>query len=260
MKHNFKYIVPNLFTSLSLITAIIALKLILKDQVVSASWLIALSMLFDGLDGKLARLLNACSKFGACYDSIADFIAFGIIPGILAYQVGLYKLGFIGVLLSSFFVFSGAYRLIRFTRKNINELGKQNFTGLPIPAAAGLIAAYVIINFYYWQEIFSVDLFALTVLITAVLMISKIEYIAIEKKKKFTRETKFFVVLACISVVIAIKFSYLIFGVWILIYIMYGLVRQLIMTLHKNQASKTTLIRDVVDKNTDSRISVTTKP
>jgi len=240
----YRFIVPNLFTLFSLITAVISLNMVLKDQFVIASWLIALSMFFDGLDGKLARLLNASSKFGAMFDSVADFVAFGIVPAILAYRVVLHQLGFVGILLSSFFVGAGAFRLVRFTLQNLDVGTKHNFVGLPIPAAACLISAYIIFNYYKWQMVLSVDIFAITIFLTAVLMISKIEYIALEKKKKLTKESRLFIVLALVSVVIAIKFSYLIFGAWILTYILYGIIRQITLILRKSEDSQITVSAD----------------
>lgn len=230
-----------MFTLFSLLTAVISLNMVLKDQFVTASWLIALSMVFDGLDGKMARLLNASSKFGAMFDSIVDFVAFGIVPAFLAYRVVLHQLGFAGILLSSFFVGAGAFRLIRFTLQNLDVGTKHNFVGLPIPAAACLISAYIIFNYYKWQMVLSVDIFAITIFLTAVLMVSKIEYIALEKKKKLTKESRIFMFFALVSVAIAVKFSYLIFGVWILIYILHGIIRQIIIFLHKKEDPQLTI-------------------
>jgi len=240
----YRFIIPNLFTLFSLITAIFSLTLILKDQFVAGSWLIALSMFFDGLDGKLARCLNASSKFGAMFDSVADFVAFGIVPAILAYRVVLHQLGFTGILLSSFFIGAGAFRLVRFTLQNLDVGVKHNFIGLPIPAAACLISAYIIFNYYKWQMVLSVDLFAITIFLASVLMVSKIEYIALEKKKKLTKESRLFIVLALISAIIAFKFSYLIFGAWILIYILYGIIRQITIMLRKNEDSQVSIAVD----------------
>jgi len=171
-------------------------------------------------------------------------VAFGIVPAILAYRVVLHQLGFAGILLSSFFVGAGAFRLVRFTMQNLDVGTKHNFVGLPIPAAACLISAYIIFNYYKWQMVLSVDLFAITIFLASVLMVSKIEYIALEKKKKLTKESKLFIILALVSVAIAIKFSYLIFGVWILTYILYGIIRQIIIFLHKKEDSPVTVSAD----------------
>ena len=226
---NIKYLIPNLFTGLSLISGLIALNIIFEQKnYVTASWLVAFSMLCDGLDGKIARLLNATSKFGMLFDTLSDFFAFGIVPAFLAFKLYLHELGIWGVLLSLFYVIAGGYRLTRYMIKNKNSTEKKSFTGLPIPAAASFIASFVLINFTKWHHLEYPKLFVALVLFSAVLMVSKIEYIAIEKKKKLTKEAKVFLVLFVISFVIFLKYSYLIFALWIVVYIIYGLIRHIL--------------------------------
>ena len=153
MINKYKFLIPNAFTAFSLTSGLIALHLIYEGNFVIASWLIALAMVFDGLDGKLARLLNACTKFGAMFDTLSDYVTFGVVPAFLAYKVALHQFGVWGIIFSIFYVFAGGYRLVRFTLDNKNPGIKKPFTGLPIPAAAGLIVSFVIYNFYIWDKI-----------------------------------------------------------------------------------------------------------
>ncbi len=224
-----KIIIPNMITAASLISGLFALHYTFEGDFRTAAWLIALSMICDGLDGKIARMLNAQSQFGAQFDTLSDFVAFGVVPGFLVYKAVLFQFELIGVITAIFYVISGGYRLVRFSLKNHVSNVKEPFIGLPIPAAAGMIASFMIFNFYTWNEIKFPDVFMVISFISAVLMISKIEYLPLEKGKKLTKESKFFIILALVSLIAAIKYSYFIFGLWILLYILYGIIREIIL-------------------------------
>lgn len=229
---NLKYLVPNSFTALSLILGLSALHLINLGNFYLAAWLIGFAMICDFLDGKFARILNAQSKFGAQFDTLSDFVTFGVTPGFLAYSSLLNEVGFVGAAISIFYVFCGGYRLVRFTLKNNITSKKEPFIGLPIPAAGGMIASFIIFNSYYNDSKIIIDLLIISTFLVSILMISKIEYLPLEKGKKLSKESMFFIFLAVISVVLAIEFSYFIFIIWMLIYIIYGVVRQILLTIN----------------------------
>ncbi|MEA2096792.1 MAG: CDP-diacylglycerol--serine O-phosphatidyltransferase [Candidatus Cloacimonadota bacterium] len=231
-----KYIVPNSFTALSLILGLSALHLISLGNYFLAAWLIGFAMVCDFLDGKFARMLNAQSKFGAQFDTLSDFVTFGVTPGFLAYSSLLNEVNIVGAVVSIFYVFCGGYRLVRFTLKNNITSKKQPFIGLPIPAAAGMIASFIILNSYFQDAKIIVDLLIISTFIVSILMISKIEYLPLEKGKKLSKESKLFISLAIISIVLAIKFSYFIFIIWMLIYILYGVLRQILLSFKKTRS------------------------
>ncbi len=235
---NLKYLVPNFFTALSLILGLSALHLINLNNYYFAAWLIGFAMVCDFLDGKFARMLNAKSKFGAQFDTLSDFVTFGVTPGFLAYSSLLNEINFVGAAVSIFYVFCGGYRLVRFTLKNKSTSKKEPFIGLPIPAAAGMIASFIIFNSYFHEAKIIVDLLIISTFLVSILMISKIEYLPLEKGKKLSKESKFFIFLAIISIVLAIEFSYFIFIIWMLIYILYGVLRQIFLSF-KKQTPKT---------------------
>ena len=231
-----KYIVPNSFTALSLILGLSALHLISLGNYFLAAWLIGFAMICDFLDGKFARMLNAQSKFGAQFDTLSDFVTFGVAPGFLAYSGLLNNVTFVGAAVSIFYVFCGGYRLVRFTLKNKVTSKKQPFIGLPIPAAAGMIASFIIFDSYFQDAKIIVDLLIISTFIVSILMISKIEYLPLEKGNKLSKESKFFIILAVISIVLAIEFSYFIFIIWMLIYILYGVFRQIFLSFKKTRS------------------------
>ncbi|MDA3812967.1 MAG: CDP-diacylglycerol--serine O-phosphatidyltransferase [Candidatus Cloacimonetes bacterium] len=232
-----KYLVPNSFTALSLILGLSALHLINLSNFYLAAWLIGFAMVCDYLDGRFARMLNAQSKFGAQFDTLSDFVTFGVTPGFLAYSSLLNEVNFVGAAVSIFYVFCGGYRLVRFTLKNHVTSKKEPFIGLPIPAAAGMIASFIIFNSYFQDNKIIVDLLLFSTFFVSVLMISKIEYLPLEKGKKLSKESIFFISLAIISIVLAVEFSYFIFIFWMSIYILYGVFRQIFL-LYKKRTSK----------------------
>src|ERR1043165_460905 len=95
---------------------------------------------FDGLDGRIARLTKWSSRFGIEYDSLADLVAFGVAPGILVYKWALEPWGHWGWLAASLYVTCGALRLARFNVQ-VESVEKRAFVGLPIPAAADVVVA-----------------------------------------------------------------------------------------------------------------------
>jgi len=236
---NLKYLVPNFFTALSLILGLSALHLINLGNFYLAAWLIGFAMVCDFLDGKFARMLNAQSNFGAQFDTLSDFVTFGVAPGFLAYSSLLNEVNFVGAVVSIFYVFCGGFRLVRFTLKNKTTSKKEPFIGLPIPAAAGMIASFIIFNSYFQDVKIIVDLLIISTFLVSILMISKIEYLPLEKGKKLSKESIFFISLAILSIVLATKFSYFIFIIWMLIYILYGVFRQIFITVKKRTSGIT---------------------
>lgn len=111
-----------------------------------AAWCIIASIILDIFDGRIARWTKTSSKFGVEFDSLADWISFGIAPALMIYLLVLKDHGRIGFAISLFYVICGAMRLARF---NLKTLGEEEptpyFVGLPIPAAGGILASFVIL-------------------------------------------------------------------------------------------------------------------
>ena len=143
------YILPNLLTSISLLSGFYAIVVAsgLERQFYIAAIAIFISCIFDMLDGRVARLTHSTSKFGVEYDSLADVIAFGVAPAVLVYTWALRSYGRFGWLAAFLFVACGAMRLARFNIQ-VDTVQKKSFLGLPIPAAAAAIAGTVL--FYKW--------------------------------------------------------------------------------------------------------------
>lgn len=168
-------LVPSLFTMLNLFFGFFAIVHALRENYVAASWLIIVAAIWDVVDGRIARLTNTPSEFGVEFDSLADVVSFGVAPAILIYQSFFYKLGPVGVILSFLPLLFGAIRLARFN-VSVDSFEKENFTGLPTPAAALTLASYVIFNYDLWEGLKFGPLLIPMILLLSFLMVSNIEY------------------------------------------------------------------------------------
>lgn len=147
-----KYLLPNLFTSANLACGFLSMIAAHKGQFTHAALAILVAAALDCIDGKVARLTNSASAFGVEYDSLADLLSFGIAPGWLLYTWALQSLSPIGWLGSLVFILCGALRLARF---NVQAASVQKyvFTGLPIPAAASVVATAVLLSEHLYSDL-----------------------------------------------------------------------------------------------------------
>lgn len=151
------YILPNLFTAASLLCGLLSITHIFRGDYEVACYLILISALLDGLDGKIAYLTRTQSAFGLHFDSLADLVAFGVAPAMLIYSwmqaITTIGTGKVATGVASLFVICGALRLARFNVQALRE-EKRNFTGLPIPAAAGAVVStfLALLRTNLWRE------------------------------------------------------------------------------------------------------------
>lgn len=136
------YLLPNLFTTAALFSAFYAIIAASKNQYDLACIGIFIAMILDGLDGRIARLTNTSSAFGAEYDSLSDLMAFGLAPALLAYHWALLGYGKTGWMLSFVYVACAALRLARFNVQ-IGVADRRYFIGLPSPLAAAAITSAI---------------------------------------------------------------------------------------------------------------------
>jgi CDP-diacylglycerol--serine O-phosphatidyltransferase len=136
------FLLPNLFTTGGLFSGFYAIIAAFRGDFESAAIAIFVAAVFDGLDGRIARLTNTSSKFGAEYDSLADMVSFGVAPALVMYSWGLGDLGKFGWSAAFIYVACGALRLARFNTQ-IDTADKNFFTGLASPAAASILASTV---------------------------------------------------------------------------------------------------------------------
>jgi CDP-diacylglycerol--serine O-phosphatidyltransferase len=183
VRHRGIYLLPNLFTTANLFAGFFSIITAINGNFYVASATVFVAMVLDSLDGRVARLTNTQSAFGAEYDSLSDMVAFGLAPAVLAYQWSLSSLGNVGLTVAFIYVACAALRLARFNTQ-IGKVDKRWFIGLASPAAAGVVAGAV---WAVWAldevGVSGVDLplalvmlFALLVATAGLLMVSNIKY------------------------------------------------------------------------------------
>jgi CDP-diacylglycerol--serine O-phosphatidyltransferase len=197
------YVLPNIFTTLNIFCGFYAVISAIDGKYVACAVAIFAAILFDILDGKIARATNTNSNFGLEFDSLADLISFGLAPGLMMYLWALKPLGRIGWLAAFLYMVCGALRLARFNTQ-VGSISGDYFMGLPIPAAAGMNAAFVL----FWYKLgFSFEFNKLIILIMlytlAFLMVSNIRYNSFKKVELF-RSMNFNVLVAAILILIFI--------------------------------------------------------
>ncbi|MFC3122054.1 CDP-diacylglycerol--serine O-phosphatidyltransferase [Agaribacter flavus] len=136
------YLLPNLLTTAGLFSGFYAVVMSMNGKFEHAAVAIFVAMIFDGLDGRVARITNTQSAFGAEYDSMADMVSFGIAPALVAYNFGMTELGKVGWLAAFVYVSCAALRLARFNTQ-VATADKRFFQGLASPAAAAVVAGMV---------------------------------------------------------------------------------------------------------------------
>jgi CDP-diacylglycerol--serine O-phosphatidyltransferase len=168
------YLLPNAFTTAALFCGFYAIVMAMNQRFEHAAWAIFVAMLLDGLDGRVARLTNTQSEFGAQYDSLSDMVSFGAAPALVIYEWSLRGLGKLGWIAAFVYCAGAALRLARFNT-NITVVDKRYFQGMPSPSAAALIAGFVLVmvdmgehGVYYPWASWALALFAGLTMVTNV--------------------------------------------------------------------------------------------
>jgi CDP-diacylglycerol--serine O-phosphatidyltransferase len=196
------YILPNLFTTGSLFAGFYSMVASLNGNFeVAALWVFA-SAVFDGLDGKVARLTGTTSKFGVEYDSLADLVSFGVTPGLMMYAWALKPFGRLGWLAAFLFVVCGALRLARFNVQ-VNTVESKRFVGLPIPAAASMVSATVLLFHHFgWPSSYKRLAIIVLIYLLAFLMVSSFRYYSFKDPALIKRQPFGFLLLAVVLLIV----------------------------------------------------------
>ena len=235
-KMQLMYILPNLFTAASAFLGVISVISSIQGNYTKAIIYVVLSLVLDGLDGRVARLTKTTSKFGVEFDSLADLVAFGVAPAILFYIVIGVQFGKFGALIAAMFVVFGAIRLARFN-VTTGTYEPNVFIGLPIPTAAivsvlwiGVYLDYEILQGFEW-------FYVLLQSVLAVLMVSNIRYPSF--KKMNLKQTHVMRILVVLVVAFSMLYLYPFESATIVmsVYTLYGIIRAAIMS-SKNSKKK----------------------
>lgn len=215
------YLLPNLLTTAGLFSGFYAVVASMDGQFEAAAVAIFIAMIFDGLDGRVARMTNTQSEFGAEYDSMADMVSFGVAPALVAYNWALSDLNKLGWLAAFVYVAGAALRLARFNT-TVATADKRFFQGLPSPAAAALVAGLIWVGQEYEvKNIFNmhfVEIFAFIITTAAgALMVSNFKYNSFKEVEWHGKVPFVAILLVCVVfVVVATEPSLVLFLVFFL--------------------------------------------
>ena len=234
------YLLPNVLTTFGLFAGFFAIILATKGQYADAAIAIFVAMLFDGLDGRVARLTNTQSSFGEQYDSMADMLSFCVAPALLVYFWQFSDLGKIGWLGAFVYTAAGALRLARFNTQ-IGVEDKRYFQGLPSPAAAALVAGMV----WTKQSIGVTDydqyltLVSWIILVGAgLLMVSNVRYYSFKEINLKGRSSFKLLLIATLIIIVITLWPSVILFVFFLAYALSGLIMTMIEVRKKRQMKK----------------------
>jgi len=207
----------------SVVCGFLAILSSFEGELITASWLVVLAGFLDGMDGKIARLSRASSRFGVELDSLADFLSFGVAPAVIVYVAVLQSMGRWGWLISIVYIMGASYRLARFNLlATIEE--KKGFLGLPVPGAALTLVTYLIFSDQVWGYLaYGNYLYTMMILFSA-LMVSQLEYEAIPDQF-YSRGSRIKLLILLVGGAAALIYPRLLLFPIFALYVIIGLVR-----------------------------------
>ncbi len=211
------YLLPNLFTTAALFAGFYSVVAAMKGYFDIAAIAVFIALIADGLDGRIARLTNTQTAFGAEYDSLSDMVAFGVAPSLIVYSWSLSSLGKIGWLAAFLYTAATALRLARFNTQ-AHDQDKRYFQGLPCPAAAALLASAVWLGATYDVNGLSASIPAAILAVTlAAFMVGRVRYYSF-KQMDFKGRVSFLSVVIVVLIITAIAFEppEMLFGIFFL--------------------------------------------
>jgi CDP-diacylglycerol---serine O-phosphatidyltransferase len=242
------YLLPNLFTLSALFAGFYAIISAMKGVFEHATIAIFVAMLMDSLDGRVARLTNTQTAFGAELDSLSDMVSFGIAPAVLVYTFALSYVGKLGWLAAFIYTVSVALRLARFNTRNTHD--KRYFQGLASPPGAAIIASFVWVCVEYAISGFAVRWLAFVITpIVGLLMVSNIHYRSF-KDLDLKKHVPFMVILFIVFVFVLIAIDPP--DVFLSIFVLYGLSGPITRIWHSYRKRRIRKMRQARTKEVDS--------
>lgn len=246
------YILPSIFTVANLLCGYYAILATLEGSIRdldNAAAAIGIAILFDSLDGRVARAMGTNSEFGKEFDSLADVVSFGMAPAFLAYAWGVHGMAAagsapelhlvqLGWLVGFFFLGCCAWRLARFNIHGMAPGGSRYFVGMPTPAAAGMVAATIHAFPNPIQDAKISVLWLLSILVLGVLMSSTVRYYSFKDIQWARRQPSLAVVLIVLLIGLIVLFSQIVLMLIASTYVVHGVVLQLVRYVRHRTASR----------------------
>jgi len=248
------FLIPSLFTVANLLCgyyASIAALVGGREDFDHAAKALGIAILFDSLDGRIARMTGTNTEFGVQLDSLADVVSFGIAPAILAYAWGFryafgssgefHQLGEFAWICCLAFLICSAWRLARFNVKGMEPGGNKNFVGMPTPAAAGVVAAIVHSRHFFApinERHWAIAWFALLVILGG-LMTSTVRYYSFKDIPWSRKQPSIAIILLCLLVAIVWRYSEAALVIIAGTYAVAGLILHIVRFLRRRHVTRT---------------------
>lgn len=229
----FAPLLPGVFTVGNIFCGFVSILHSTSGKFTSGAWLIILGALFDLLDGKVARMMRGSSEMGMQFDSFADFLTFGVAPGILLFSLEVYSFRNWGFIIPLLFLLTGTFRLARYN-VTADPHRKADFQGLPIPLAATFVAGFVIFVYDVFGEMKFTQFFTPSIVLLSWLMISNVGYSAFPKLGAIKKLRWKVAVLSVPIGAILLKPKWFIFPT-VFIYILHGFFREIFWMVRRNE-------------------------
>jgi CDP-diacylglycerol--serine O-phosphatidyltransferase len=232
------YILPNSLTLCGMFCGFYAILASFKGHFIYGAWAILIAIIFDGLDGWVARLTNSTTKFGIELDSLSDLVAFGVAPAVLIYSWALQPFGRLGWGAAFLYVTCGALRLARYNVQ-MGTAESKAFTGLPIPGAGGLTASFVLFYGEVWGTLSGRNHMILSMtFLLAVLMVSTVKFHGL-KEVDFKKRKPFWLLVAIVGAFVLIfMYPEIILFSFGIIYVFWGIIEGAYLLRKKRKTKK----------------------
>ena len=210
------YLLPSVLTTFGLFAGFYSIISSINGEFTIAAISIMIAMMWDTLDGRVARLTNTQSAFGAEYDSLADLVSFGLAPALLVYEWSLYELGRFGWLAAFVYLACAALRLARFNTQ-VGTADKRFFQGLPSPAAAGVIASMIWLKIWTFasfdSEVISLGYYlgAGITILCGILMVSNVRYYSFKELDSKKASFRFLLLIVLSLIILMYKPNIILF-------------------------------------------------
>lgn len=210
----------------------------LKGHYIYSAWAILIAIIFDGLDGWVARLTHSTTRFGIELDSLSDLVAFGIAPAVLIYIWALQSFGRLGWGGAFLFVICGALRLARFNVQ-MGSAESKSFTGMPIPGAATIVASLVLFYNEMWGVLTGKNYMILLLpFLLAILMVSTLRYHGLKEIDPRSRKPFWLLVIVVVVFVLIIMHPEIVIFIFSMIYMLWGIIENAVLFYRKRKFNR----------------------
>jgi CDP-diacylglycerol--serine O-phosphatidyltransferase len=229
------YLLPNALTLCGMFCGFYAILASVKGDFISAAWYILIAIIFDGLDGWVARVTHSTTRFGIELDSLSDLVAFGIAPAVLIYNWSLDSFGRVGWGAAFLYAMCGALRLARYNVQ-MGSAESKAFTGMPIPGAATVMASLVLFYNEMWGTLEGKNYFILILIfVLAILMVSTLRYHGIKEIDPKSRRPFWILVVFVVVLVLILIHPQIVIFIFSISYMLWGIVENAVFFYRKRK-------------------------